>query len=192
MIGGANLFGGSSVTLWNDRFGRNQSALDLNSGYIQAPPGVYFAGDFTVTFWTFVRQKIEWSRVLDFGNGQGVDNVVICLCYGNQPAIGADIFFGTSYIQRGFSGVNYEFNKWYFITFVLIETTLSIYYNGSKTGNTSFSNVAPRNILRSSNYVGKSNWNNDAAHPNAKFDDLKFFNRALDQTEILKEMGSDL
>ena len=183
VIGDANLFGGTSVSLSNDRFDRNSSALDLNSGYIQAPSGVYFAGDFTVTFWMFVRQQLSCSRVIDFANGAGNDNVLFAF---KGSSFGAEIYDSNKMSQL-WATKQFILNEWYFIAIVLKGTTLSFYYNGTLVGNPS-ANV-PRNIMRSSNYVGKSNWNSNP-NANAKYDDLKFFNRALNQTEVNIEMDS--
>ena len=43
--------------------------------------------------------------------------------------------------------------------------------------------VIPRNINRSSNYIGGNNWN--VANANADFDDIKIFNIALNSNEII-------
>ena len=45
-------------------------------------------------------------------------------------------------------------------------------------------------IIRSSNYIGKSNWNT-IPNDTEKYDDLKFFNRALNKTEIFTKIGPD-
>lgn len=47
-IGGAHLFGGQNYRLVNDRFGNPESAVLFDQGYLQAPEGFYFRGDFTI------------------------------------------------------------------------------------------------------------------------------------------------
>ncbi len=48
--------------------------------YISLPEGVYFDDDsFTVEAWVYVKVFDNWSRLIDFGNGGGVDNVLIGL-----------------------------------------------------------------------------------------------------------------
>ena len=39
----------------------------------------------------------------------------------------------------------------------------------------------PKKLIRNDNYIGKSNWNNNA---NITFDEFKIFDRALNITEI--------
>jgi hypothetical protein len=118
---------------------------------------------------------------MDFADGPSKDNIIIYF-YGDQTL--ASIF--DLNIEYNIKINSCKLNEWYFMSIIFKGNNLSIYYNGTLMG-TAFSNV-PRNKMRSSNYIGRSNWNDP--YVNAKFDDLKFFNRALNQTEILDEMGS--
>ena len=78
-VGTANGYGGSNAYLTSDRFGVALSALDLSTGYIQIPSGVYFNGDYTVTAWVYIRSFNAWSRIIEVGNGLGSDNVLFAL-----------------------------------------------------------------------------------------------------------------
>jgi hypothetical protein len=53
IIGGANLISTStsSASFTIDRLNKNSSAVCLNNGFLQAPDGVYFKGDFTISAW---------------------------------------------------------------------------------------------------------------------------------------------
>lgn len=55
LISGANMFGCSNAQFTQDRFGKENSALSLNLGYCQLPPGVYINGSFTITAWVKVK-----------------------------------------------------------------------------------------------------------------------------------------
>ena len=55
----------------------DDSYLWLNSGYVTAPPGVYFNGDFSVSVWIKPINLASWQRVFDFGNGPANNNVMI-------------------------------------------------------------------------------------------------------------------
>jgi hypothetical protein len=74
VIGGAYLFGGSNYSFVPDRFCSLNSAIYLNKGYLQVPAGVYFSGDFTLTAWIYLKSYQSYSRIFDFGNGEGKDN----------------------------------------------------------------------------------------------------------------------
>lgn len=53
------------------------SYIWLNWGYLSAPAGVYFSGDFSVSVWIYVINFSVWERIIDFGNGAGGNNVLI-------------------------------------------------------------------------------------------------------------------
>ena len=55
----------------------DDSHLWLNSGYVTAPPGVYFNGDFSVSVWIKPINLGSWQRVFDFGNGPANNNVLM-------------------------------------------------------------------------------------------------------------------
>ena len=57
----------------------NDSYLWLNWGYVTAPPGVYFNGDFSVSVWIRALNFANWQRVFDFGNGPASDNVMMII-----------------------------------------------------------------------------------------------------------------
>jgi hypothetical protein len=46
-------------------------------GYVTAPAGVYFDGDFSVSVWIKALSLASWQRVFDFGNGPASDNILI-------------------------------------------------------------------------------------------------------------------
>jgi hypothetical protein len=98
--------------------------------------------------------------------------------YGNICKGTTDAYIWTSSIIN--------LNQWYFISFVLSGTTGYIYINGNKV-KTSTLNV-PNNIIRTLNYIGKSNW---AAYgdPNADaiYDEVKIYQGSLSSADILNE-----
>ena len=186
-MSGADLLGGGNFSLSSDRNGAASSALDLNSGYRQAPTGVYFSSYFTVTVWAMLRVSTVNSRVIDFGNGNNIDTISISLttCCGGYFA-----YFSCGSISKILTpSTNLVLNQWYFIAVVVDQTAFTIYLNGV-IGQSTPSSSFPNNVIRNLIYIGKSN----AGDPNtnSKIDDLKIFNRALSQAEILTEMSSYL
>ncbi|MFN0215888.1 MAG: thrombospondin type 3 repeat-containing protein, partial [Saprospiraceae bacterium] len=45
--------------------------LDGNTNFITLPPAVYFNSDFTIEAWIYPRNKGDFARIIDFGNGAG-------------------------------------------------------------------------------------------------------------------------
>jgi hypothetical protein len=184
VVNGANLFGGVNYSFVPDRFCSPNSAIYFNKGYLQVPSGVYFSGDFTVTAWIYLKSYQSNSRIFDFGNGNASDNVLLTMA-GKTSQIKGNIYNKTvtSSIITTSSKIN--LNQWYFISFVLSGRTGYIYVNSSHQAITGTLFV-PKNIQRTSNYIGKSNWGVD---PNADviYDEIKIFQGALSSSDIMNE-----
>lgn len=164
------------------------TALNFSSSrqnYANLPPGVYFNGNFTIECWVKPTSHTNWSRIIDFGNGAGSNNVLLATSYGTsgQPGfyVGGAQFAASSAIPL---------NQWTHIAATLSGTTATIYINGVASGTANF--PVPANIVRSYNYIGKSNWGWGDPAPNASFDDLRIWNVAKTQSEIQSSMNSEL
>lgn len=188
VIGGAHLFNGKNAGLTSDRFGRSLSALSLSNGHYQIPPGNYFStGQFTITFWLKTRTFKLWSRLIDFSNGPLIDS----------------IFFNTLDSQNnckfklynlntviGFQNSSkIPLNTWTHVSLTYGKTNiLSIYYNGTIQGS-SLTSQALNNKTRLYNFIGRSS-NYAVGDPDidAILDELKIFNKELNQKEVELEM----
>ena len=73
------MYGGSSYSFTYDRFCNAYSAIYFNIGYLQVPSGAYFKGDFTVTAWIKLISFNQFSQIIDFGNGNFLNNVMFGL-----------------------------------------------------------------------------------------------------------------
>jgi len=149
---------------------------------LQVPSGVYFSGDFTITAWIYLLAYQSFSRIIDFGNGAASDNVVFAMM-SSSSSMYALINNATSHILITTPSL-IQLNTWYHIAFVFKGTVGYIYVNGNLA--TSGTQYVPRNVSRSSNYIGKSNWINNQ-NANATYDDLRIYAEALSATQILTE-----
>ena len=183
VVSGANLFGGSNYSFYPDRFSTSNSAIYFNRGYLQVPTGVYFSGDFTVTAWIYLKSYQYYSRIIDFGNGQENENVLLGLAGRTSQIIGFSYNSSSKTYIEASSIIN--LNQWYFISFVLSGTTGYIYVNGSQVATKTLL-LVPNNITRTSNYIGKSNWASDS-NADAIYDEIKIFKGALSSNDIMNE-----
>jgi hypothetical protein len=181
VVGGANLFGGSNYSFTNDRFCSPNSAIYFNHGYLQVPTGVYFSGNFTMMAWIYLKTYQFWTRIFDFGNGPVSDNIYLSMIE-TTSNMQACIYEGSSYALINPPSV-INLNNWYFISFVLSRTTGYIYVNGNLVANGTLN--IPNNITRTSNYIGKSNW--DAPSADAIYDEFKIYQVALSSDDIMNE-----
>ena len=69
----------SSYNFTKDYWGNAQSAIYLNSMFIQLPVDVVFAGYFTITGWVFVQALSNGQRVIDCGSADYGNNVMLSL-----------------------------------------------------------------------------------------------------------------
>jgi hypothetical protein len=182
LIGGANLFGGENYTFVPDRFCAPNSALYFDYGYLQVPTGVYFSGDFTFTAWIYLKTYESFSRIFEFANnGNYSDSVFLAM---NSPAsvLKGFIYNGTTGLGLGlFSKPIINLNEWYFVSFVLNGTIGYIYVNGNQTQSGRL--LAPNNINRTQNFIGKNGLNK----ANAIYDEIKIYQIALTSSQIMNE-----
>ncbi len=129
--------------------------LNFNNGYLQIPSGVYFSGDFTITAWIYLKSCTHLARIIDFGNGVSDNNVIFGMNDNTSTLIG-EIFHNNNKNKLE-SDFKLDLNQWYFVSFVLIDSTAYIYVNGEKIANGKLHK--PINVLRKMNFIGKSNWN---------------------------------
>ena len=79
-IGSSHMIQGSLTSFVTDRFGNANSALALNGGWTQVPSGVYFdTPEFTISVWIYPLQVSDWSRIIDFGNGQFSNTIIVAI-----------------------------------------------------------------------------------------------------------------
>jgi hypothetical protein len=186
----------SSIVLFSGAVARAQvagpgSALDLDgtNGYAQAPSGVWFNGNFTVEGWVFVRSYNSWSRLIDFANGQNTNNVFLAL---SQGTTGLPVFGvytnnnGTPSIQ---SSTPLPLNQWVHLAATLNGTSGTIYINGINVASGTLN--LPSNVVRTNNYIGRSNYTNDG-YANAIFDEMRIWNVARTQGQIQASMHRSL
>jgi len=177
------LYDGKNVSLTEDRFGKPNSALRLNYGSLRIPSGIYFAGDFTISAWVKLNKARHFARIIEFGNGAYADNVELSV-YSSSSYIHMKTWFKTN--TKGFlvSGTPLELNRWTHIASVLNGGKAKIYFNGVQVAEGS--QYLPRNVSRNINSIGVGNFPGDES-ADAYYDEIKIFNRALDEYEIHDE-----
>jgi hypothetical protein len=75
--------------------------------------------------------------------------------------------------------------QWNHFATTLTGTNLRFYMNGVQMVSATVSR--PKNIVRNTCYLGRSNWGDSPA--NADVDELKIFNRSLTQSEVINDMN---
>jgi len=158
----------------------NGNYVDLADGFADFTTGI------TVSAWIYTESYTNWARVVDIGNGAGVDNIL--LARRGTSDDGRWEFHDTA--GGGESkdwNDTYALNTWQLITATCTAgptngATMKVYVDGVEKGSWADATV-PRNILRVNNYIGESNWGGDDFWDGA-MDEIGFWNRALTQAEV--------
>ena len=159
-------------------------ALNGTSQFIDVPDGTWFGDTFTVEGWVYLKSYANWSRLFDFGNGSGVDNVLGAL---SQASTGKPDFAiyqgGTGTKSELVSNQSIPLNTWTHLAFVRDAGGIGhIYLNGVETANGAM--IAPLNLTRTNNYFGRSNWGGDA-YADGAFADLRIWSEGRTPAQLL-------
>ena len=188
VIGMAHMTQGSSaVTFCQDRYGTLGSAINLsNKSFTEVPSGIYFdSPTFTISVWIYpLNPSTNWTRVIDFGNGAGIDNLFLSFGSNNgilHPAI--SIRKVKRLITNTLSPQALASSQWQLLTATFDGNQTHIYINGSLM-NSANVNYSSTSLNRTKNYIGKSHWDHDG-FSDSLLDDLRFYNKSLNQAEII-------
>jgi hypothetical protein len=194
VIGSAHMtLQGSLTSFTKDRFRNPDSSLALNTGWTKVPSGIYFdSTEFTISVWIYPNNVGFSSRIIDFGNGQNADNILLSLSQSNSLQPYFQIYTASSQYFSTFSTISSKLitlNQWQFLTATFNGINARIYLNGTLKGeSTTQSYTRLTNVYRSDCYIGKSNWYDDG-YSNSYLDDLRFYNKSLTQEEIIELMN---
>ena len=185
IIGNADMIQGSQpVTFSSDRFGTQNSAIQLsNEGFTQVPSGIYFnSSAFTISVWIYPMNPDKmWARIVDFGNDQ--DNIFLTIGSGNgilNPCL--SIYKNKNKITDTVSSQSLINSQWQLLTASFDGTKTNVYINGSLMSSDSVS-FWPQSVPWAINYIGKR-YKADDGYASSLLDDLRFYNKSLDQKEI--------
>ena len=143
------------------------------ANYVQVLSREYFKGGaFTVQSWVYVTKVDNWNRIIDFGNGVGVQCIVLSNSYGTSGNPG--LYMESQALQMK-AKVAAPLNQWNHICTTFVPNTnpdnkpvvnntatdtakgvAKIFINGVLQGATYM--PKPTNVVRKNCYIGKSNW----------------------------------
>ncbi len=122
----------------------------------------------------------RYSRILDFGNGSGKENIIVFFYDGN---IGLSLFQGGSEYKKYDTISNITNNTWYHVAWTIDKSRgWNIYVNGILT-KTYSDGYYPKSMMRNYQYIGKSNWGVDPYFTGC-IADFRVYNTAITQTEV--------
>jgi hypothetical protein len=164
----------------------NSGSLDLNgtTNMFKLPGHSYQAGGITICMWMKSKTLTpNWYHLFDFGNGQGVDNILFGFTgsdVGNLKGYyhmfngGSEVF--RSYISYGITDLNWH----HYCVTIAPNGAWTVYVDGI---NQNVNNVGyPSTVTRATCYIGNSFWEDPRMV--AYINQILVFNRTLTSTEV--------
>jgi uncharacterized protein YjiK len=143
-------------------------ALDFDGidDYVDVEDGFAdFSGGITVSAWVRVEAFQSWARIVDFGNDANVDNFFLSRWSTGDGCLW-DIRDGVG------PGANslykddvFTLNRWQHVAATIANDashSAAIYLDGQQVATGAV--TLPRNVVRTRNYIGESNWTDDGFH----------------------------
>ncbi|HCT29535.1 MAG TPA: hypothetical protein DIW31_02100, partial [Bacteroidales bacterium] len=148
---------------------------------ISATDAPNFSAGISITGYIKWNKFNSWSRIIDMGTGSNADNIQIA-----NNGTSSNLTFS---IRKGSAGTdlnsqtNFNLNQWYYIAFTVSATgEAKIYVDGVLEKTVTGFNL-PNTLVRTKQYIGKSNWSSDA-YFNGCIDNLSIWNKTLNQAEV--------
>jgi hypothetical protein len=169
------------ATLTTDRFGNTNSAyyFDGTNNYIDLGDWEN-GGPMSFAFWARWDAFNNYSRIIDLGNGSSNDNIIIANYQTNNS-----LFYST-YLGANETAMNtptITLNLWdFYVTTTNSSGVMTVYKNGSQIDQ-KINGVTPNYLLRTEQFIGKSNFSNDDYFKGA-IDELRIYQTALTATQI--------
>jgi hypothetical protein len=170
---------------------RRGIVFDGVDDYISLPEMNHnFSEGFTVEAWVWYDSLKSNSRIIDFGNGAGVDNIIFAnLANGGRGTIYLNIFEGQK-LQGGIGPASLgvlETGKWIHLAATIdgLNGQGTLYKNGEVIQTSSLH--LPKTIKRTQNYIAPSNWSSDS-YFQGKISDLRVWKIARTAEDIKNSM----
>ena len=174
-----NLIQNGNVTFTTDRKGGN-TAVQFGSGYLQTVNNLPASSVWSISFWM---KNNTNSVVTVFGGALGVNGSQTFNFVINDAGVNYYITIRGSNFNRWRTSDNLKDNIWHHYVFILDRSKIAnqeieVYIDGVKKTTIAFlSSDTSGNFVSSKINFGQTGWN-------GLLDDVKIYNRVLNQTEI--------
>ncbi len=147
-----------------------------------------FSGGLTIEAWVWFNAYNNNSRILDFGVGQGADNIVLYNGAGTTN-LRLTIFRGGTALHLEAAG-QLQTGVWLHLAVTVSAAGVAtLYKNGASIASGPLH--LPMNVSRAKNYLGRSNWGTDG-HFSGKMADVRLWNKPRSQADIQNTMSRRL
>jgi hypothetical protein len=147
--------------------------LDLGDGYDG------FAAGFTFSAWVYCASATWYAHILDLGNGQTADNIVLQR-FDTTRTAAFDNYQGSEKSNSVHVDGGMGVGKWQYLAVAVKGKDIRYYVDGALAATDTLS-IPISGAFRTENFLGKSNWAGD-----------NYFQGVIDEAELAKaERGAD-
>ena len=157
--------------------------------HVVVPAGIWFSNSFTIEARVYVRSHQYWARVLDFGNGAPLDNVILTLSEGSTGRPSFRYFVQTTG-ESITAPSPLPLNQWVHLAVTLSNQTASLFVNGVVVASTN-NLPSPRPVSRTNAFLARSPFPGNAS-PDMMLDEVRIWNVARSAPEIQDSMAHPL
>ncbi|MEM7353032.1 MAG: LamG-like jellyroll fold domain-containing protein, partial [Acidobacteriota bacterium] len=167
---------------------RSTLAFDGKNAHISlGSMQVDYSQGYTVEAWVRYESFNHWSRIIDFGNGAGADNILLA----NQETtdnLYSHVFHGSTTKNLGVKTL--QLNQWTHVAATIDKSHKTILY---KDGEPVLDGTTwlPRSVNRTKCYIGRSNWPTDA-YFQGQMAEVRIWKFARSQEQIQAEIYTRL
>ncbi|MGL4377792.1 MAG: LamG-like jellyroll fold domain-containing protein, partial [Microcoleaceae cyanobacterium] len=149
---------------------------------------INYSQGFSLEVWVRYNSFKNFSRIFDFGNGAGPENIILA-SKGTTNTLGFQVYRGTACLSVEIANF-LELQKWMHIA-VTVEPSGSckVYKNGQLIQ--SGTSQLPNSVNRTLNYIGRSNWAADA-YFDGQMAEFRLWNRVRTEAEIKADLNQRL
>ena len=161
--------------------------LDGTNDHVDLPDGFNsFPNGLTLEFWAYPTSTVGYHRFVELGVGQASDNI-IAYRRSTTNDLSFVVYTGaTAGTEVTASGV-LELNRWQHFAITMDATgSTRIYKNGLLVGSGQTS--VPRDVLRTNNFIGRSNWAVDPYYAGS-VDEVAIYDKTLSADRIASRYG---
>lgn len=186
----------NDVPVITDSSGGQVLDFDGADDFVELSNDTNMNTSFTFETWVRAEAANTWSRLFDFGNGSPSYNIWAGFNF-NTGKIMLEVFKypGNSYGKRKLITTNEELplNKWIHVAVVYDENNKRgyIYWDGVLKAADVMDLSAEPDIVRTNNYIAKSNWDQDE-YFKGYMRDIRIWNTAQSQLQIQNNMNRRL
>jgi hypothetical protein len=161
----------------------NALQFDGTNDYVDIPDGFdNFQAGLTINLWAYPTAVKNYARFVDFGNGSASDNLAFSR-EGTTNNVFFEVWIGGSRAgDRIVATGAIALSTWQMFTVTVDSAGNTIIYKNAQPVANGTTGV-PKNITRTNNYIGRSNWGSDAYYQGI-MDDVRIYSYPLEQADI--------